>query len=292
MATIFVMTAFAPAVNNINSSHENLSSIKSSPYIVMNETNLKSSFMLKSYKTSNNIFKNYVEYNLTFTTNKINTVNNIINIENKYGKVIVSPESNHINLTIILYNHGKTLKSKNLKINPEVSGGYDYCSNTYYKYPSGYFARLQVTKIEVSSLSLDTLPEIIAVFGEVVVTEEGLILKSIPDYIYEVVVPVFLSTTAALAADYALLYTDAVSNHEPAIYLDLGTSWGTQWYNFYRIGVYGEEGAFTGIYNSNHGTYVPIGITGGRNYSPNSPDFFAEYDPHSSVWNPYQEPPW
>jgi len=294
MAAIFVMMAFVPVVHSNSSLKSNSDVVHSSPYIKDNGNRSRNILKLKSYKITNNVPGNYMKYNLTFMApNNIAKSGNIITIENKYGKVNVYSNLNYVNLSIILYTgHNDKISKVNGVTNvPDVNNGYDYCSNAYYKYPNGHTARLEVTKIEVSSLSLYTVPEIIAVFGEVVVTESGMLIRSVSSLgdvlssLLEVLIP-------TLAADYALLYADAEAQHEPTIYLDLGASWGTKWYNFYQIGAYGEEGLFTGQFNSNNGYYMPVSIAGGHCYSPTSAKFYEEYGSHESVWNPYQEPPW
>lgn len=75
------------------------------------------------------------------------------------------------------------------------------------------------------------------------------------------------------------LYKGSNQNHDPTVYFD--------------IGVNGEEGGFTGSANAySSGTFIPVALAGGHNYSPESWQFFAEFDPHNSVWNPLEEPSW
>lgn len=151
-------------------------------------------------------------------------------------------------------------------------------SNLYTKYPSGYKAALDVTKVDVQSLSVYTITEVIADFGIYVGREITVIIESVPESAVAI-----LGIAAVLAADYAYLYGYALFYNYPTIYFDVGASVGTQWYNFFDVGIYGEEGVFTGDYNSNNGLFIPTVVSAGLPYS---------LSPHSNVWNPFAEPPW
>ena len=54
------------------------------------------------------------------------------------------------------------------------------------------------------------------------------------------------------------------------------------------IDLYGEEGLFSGQFNSNNGYCMPVKIEGGNSYNPTSPKFYEEYSSHESVWNPFR----
>ncbi len=148
----------------------------------------------------------------------------------------------------------------------------------YYKYPPNYKAILVVMTIGVSALSVYSIAGIVALFGEVVATEDGTIEAFDPEF-----TPILPEITAAVAADFAYLHGYALIHGYPTVYIDTGASIGTQWFNFFRIGAYGEEGVFTWDYNNqSSGYYFPILTTGSS----------ESYQIHSGVWNPGAEPPW
>ncbi|EQD50883.1 hypothetical protein B1A_13303, partial [mine drainage metagenome] len=86
------------------------------------------------------------------------------------------------------------------------------------------------------------------------------------------------------SAEFGYLVAYALYNHYPTVYLDLGASWGTQWWNFYQIGFYGEGGVYTGnIYQDGYPYYYdPLQSTYG----------FNAMAIHYSNFNPYAQPPW
>lgn len=90
---------------------------------------------------------------------------------------------------------------------------------------------------------------------------------------------------AALLADYAFLYGYALYHNSTTMYIDVEGSWGTQWYNFYQLGAYGEEGVFSGNFNSNSGTFYPVCIAGVSDL-----ETISAMNPHSGVWNPMPSP--
>ncbi len=280
MISIFLMVSFVPLSDNV--SHNNAIN-KNLPQVSSNKNVIKSTFnplKLDRYNYSLNKTNNILHINILFNLNNNMVKNQSIIKSGNFGEVNVFSSGNNIymNITIIPNNNAG-----------KVPLG---CSNVYYKFPKNYAAVLSVTKIPI--ITTTDITEIMAVFGEVVATGVSVTVSSAPAYaeasIASTVVPVVV---AVLAANYVAMDVYAYENHDPTVYFDIGASWGTQWWNFYSIGVYGEEGAFTGSANSHSsGTFIPVAIAGGRNYSPTSPEFYEEYFPHNSVWNPYQEPPW
>ncbi|QRF75544.1 hypothetical protein Thermo_01047 [Thermoplasmatales archaeon] len=91
---------------------------------------------------------------------------------------------------------------------------------------------------------------------------------------------------AALLADCAFFYGYALYHNSPTMYIDVGGSWGTQWYNLYQLGAYGKEGVFSGNFNSNSGTFYHVCIAGVGGL-----EAISAMNPHSGVWNPNAEPP-
>ena len=151
----------------------------------------------------------------------------------------------------------------------------------YSKSPSGHWAVLSVARLGIYTLSIYSIPDIVATIGSVVVIQSGKVALEIPE------TSVLLGAIITiLAADYAYMYGMAEMNQQPSIYMELGGSIGTQWYNFYQVGVYGEEGYYTGVYNVNGAWYNPIATSAtGSNY-------LTTLMSHYGVWNPNAEPPW
>jgi hypothetical protein len=198
--------------------------------------------------------------------------------------------------TVSVYSHGNTIyMDLTVRIAKNIKGVAGDCSGTYYKFPKNHEAALEVVKIpEIFGVSP---ADIIAVFGAAVATGIGGLESAVEgaSYIAYAAVGAEIADTigVVLAADYLALSAYAHSQNDPTVYFDIGVSWGTKWWNFEEIGMYGEEGAFTGSADSHSsGLFVPVALAGGHNYSPKSWKFFAQYSPHNSVWNPFQEPPW
>ena len=210
---------------------------------------------------------------------------NSITLNNNYSSSKVTVSGNKINLTITS-NVGKSNKimSHNNRINninysPDTSSA--MCTHTYWKYPQNYKAALVVTKVSVEPLNVYSIAVIVGMMGNIAYSDVSIAGEAVGAL-------AAVSAGAgiilgALAADYIALYTYASSNHYPTIYIDFGASIGTQWRNFYALGVYVEEGVFTGNYDSGNGEYMPIVST--------SQSLYAN-TPHSSPWNPFGEPPW
>ncbi len=216
---------------------------------------------------------------------------NSITLNNNYSSSKVTVSGNKINLTITNQLSKKNIiipqnnKIKGIHNSPEVSDNVLSSRSVHLKFPKDYAAALVVTKIGVSSVSTDSLSFIVGVMGEVVPADADAAIGALAGLSAASIVGAVVvgAVIAALAADYAALYYYASSGHYPTMYLDIGVSIGTQWWNSYDIGTYGEEGAFTGNYNSGNGMYIPLVST-----STNLNAFM----PHAGVWNPYAEPPW
>ena len=174
----------------------------------------------------------------------------------------------------------------------DTKGAPGDCVGTYYKFPKNHEAALSVVKIP--ALSSDASPaDIIAVFGEAVLVGSSTVLGAISDFLAALADSALTPIIAVLAADYVALNVYAYTQHDPIVYFELCISWDTQWWHFYDIGAYGEEGAFIASADSHSsGLFVPVALARSHNYSPKSWKFFAQYSPHNSVWNPFQEPPW
>ncbi len=124
-----------------------------------------------------------------------------------------------------------------------LSGSY-VSSSIHYKYRSGHEAVLDVTRVDVLPLSFDTIAQVLAIFGEVVATETGTVVTINPE-----LAELTLAVVTAVAADFGVLYAYALDNGYKSVYLDIGGSWGIYWYNFWQLGVYGEEGAYSNNFN-------------------------------------------
>ncbi len=97
-----------------------------------------------------------------------------------------------------------------------------------------------------------------------------------------------LTFVTALAADLLYLYADAAATGYPSFYVDFGTSWGTGLFNFFgNLGLYGEEGLYSGAYDTYNALYIPVLIGGGHSNAIANGEI-----PHTGVWNPLDEPPW
>ena len=107
--------------------------------------------------------------------------------------------------------------------------------DTYTKLQSWYNAILTVTRIGVPQLTVDYAATVGIILGEVVEYEEDEILVIEPKAIV-------LAEGAAtvLLGDLLLLYGWASILQGPKIYIAEGLSYEMQWYNFFKIGVYGE----------------------------------------------------
>jgi len=280
IAAIFVMVSFAPVTNATNNTDQRVNVVTSDISAQPHASNLNGKQInVVKYNDSVNMLSNRIYMNMAFSVTNNTGNNQHITEHGKFGNVSVFELGNRIylNMTII----------PNNKIN-KVPGD---CSNIYYKFPKNHEAALYVTKLPVISGASDAT--IIAVFGEVVSGEVG----SLEGAVYygsaaaSIVLPGLLAPiVAALALDYIAIDAYASENHDPTVYFDLGASWGTKWYNFYDVGIYGEEGAFTGTADSgSSGIYIPVSIAFGDSakYPP-----LSGYAPHTGVWNPNEEPPW
>ena len=97
-----------------------------------------------------------------------------------------------------------------------------------------------------------------------------------------------LTFVTALAADLLYLYADAAATGYPSFYVDFGMSWGTGLFNFFgNLGLYGEEGLYSGAYDTYNALYIPVLIVGGNSNAIANGEI-----PHTGVWNPLDEPPW
>lgn len=281
IAAIFVMVSFAPVTNATNNTNSSVNTVTSDISAQPHTSNLKNKRInVVQYNDSVNMINNLIYMNMVFSVTNNTGNNQHITEHGKFGNVSVFESGNRIylNMTII----------PNNKIN-KVPGD---CSNIYYKFPKNHEAALYVTKLPVISGASDAT--IIAVFGAVVSGEVGSlggVLSSAGGvYAAGVLGAIIAPVVAALALDYIAIDIYASENHDPTVYFDLGASWGTKWYNFYDVGVYGEEGAFTGTADSgSSGVYIPVSIAFGdsADYPP-----LSGYAPHTGVWNPNEEPPW
>jgi hypothetical protein len=281
ISAIFVMVSFAPVANATNNTNQSVNTVTSDISVQPHASNLISKQInVVKYNDSINMLSNHIYMNMVFSVTN-NTGNNQHITENgKFGNVSVFASGNRIylNMTIIPSN----------KIN-KVPGD---CGNIYYKFPKNHKAALSVTKLPVISGASDAT--IIAVFGAVIssgVGSLGGVLSSADVFAAGVFGSIIVPVVAALAVDYVALDIYASEHHDPTVYFDLGASWGTQWYNFYDVGVYGEEGAFTGTADSgSSGLYIPIVVDGPGSLSLKT--ITLSHLPHTGVWNPYEEPPW
>ena len=267
---IFIALACMPAVDNTH--------IYNKPEeIGLNSKQVKTLLTTEGY--SRYFRNNDLEMNFTFHySGKPLSAQHVVK-EGDYGMVSV-------------YSNGDTIQMDlTVRIAKNIKGVAGDCNGTYYKFPKNHEAALEVVKIpEIFGVSA---ADVIAVFGAAVSTGigelgstvEGL---SIPAYL-AVSSEIAVTILPLLIGDYVALSAYAHSNHDPTVYFDLGVSWGTKWWNFEEIGVYGEEGAFTGSADSHSsGLFVPVEVAGGKG-GYNS---LFDLTPHTSVWNPFQEPPW
>ncbi len=227
----------------------------------------------------NSIANIWANYSVNTKLLKMNMGNNTT-IVSQFGLVQVNVTGNMLSLFISINN------SENAQVvNTSVADSMipNLASSTfnfqiYYKFPTHFSAALAVVTARVSELSVYTIADIVVEFGEVVAVDGA----AISSFNWELapLIPVIIG---ALAVDFIYLYSYAVDNDDSSIYFDIGGSVGNQWYNFFDVGGYGEEGVFTGAYNQqDNGVYIPLLTTGG---------IFA-YDAHTGVWNPMAQPPW
>ena len=169
---------------------------------------------------------------LVFSVNR-SSAKQVIIEKGRFGTVTVfsSGSKIYLNMSIIRQN------------NAHVPGD---CVGTYYKYPQNHEAVLVVMKIPVTETSDFTTAKIVAFFGEVVSTGIGDAVGDASAAAAAGASAAFVAVlAAALAVDFVAVYLYALANHDPTFYFDTRASWGTAWYNFYQVGVYGEEGTFT-----------------------------------------------
>ncbi|HII82048.1 MAG TPA: hypothetical protein HA269_01950 [Ferroplasma sp.] len=279
MAAIFVMMAFVPVTDNFSSGAFDKSTVAASHSTPLNKyptRHVPGSLTLDKYHGNVNVMEKKMNINMVFSVN-YSSAKQVIIEKGHFGTVTVFSSGSRIylNMSIIRQN------------NAHVPGD---CVGTYYKYPQNHEAVLVVMKIPVIETSDFTKARIVAFFGEVVSTAIGDAVGDASAAAAAGALAAFGAVAAALAVDFVAVYLYALANHDPTFYFDTGTSWGTAWYNFYQVGVYGEEGAFTGTAQSHSsGIYVPLAIAGGNGASYNS--ILAMF-PHSSVWNPFDEPLW
>jgi hypothetical protein len=280
MAAIFIMMAFVPVANNSSSGAYDKYAV--APSIAFNNhanRNVSNLLRLDKYRGNVNVMDRKINMYMAFQLNGRHTERNQTIIERgRFGTITVISLGNmiYMNMTILHQNSTHSIPGD--------------CIGTYYKYPDHHESVLFVMKIPVVETSDFTAAKMIAFFGGVFSDETGSILSRIPWEDVAAAAGAFAAVGAALAVDYIALDTYATASHDATVYFDTGASWGTEWYNSYEIGVYGEEGAFTGTAQSHSsGIYIPLAEAGGKGPSYNS--LFA-MDPHSSVWNPFDEPPW
>ncbi|WMT51034.1 MAG: hypothetical protein RE471_08650 [Ferroplasma sp.] len=267
VAVMFIMLALVPAADNMHVSNKAQ---------IGDLTTGQNQSLIKTENYTYHFGRQEINMNLTFIYSGNYMQSQHIVKTGNYGIVSVYSNGNRIYLNLTVK------RTKDFK---EVSGD---CIGTYYKFPKNHEAVLSVIKIP--ALSPGTSPaDIVAVFGEAVIAGSSNLLGAISDFLAALADSALVPVIAVLAADYVALNIYADTQHDPTVYFDLGVSWDTQWWHFYDIGAYGEEGAFTGSPDSHSsGVYVPLAIGGGK-FGKNP--LFA-MAPHKSVWNPFEEPPW
>lgn len=212
-----------------------------------------------------------------------------ITIATPFGYSQVNVSGNHLTLqlSVVTSNNSTSvtnstlmgISSPDVLFSPSISVA--YWLGMYSKSPSGHWAVLSVARLGIYTLSIYSIPDIVATIGSVVVIQSGKVALEIPE------TSVLLGAIITiLAADYAYMYGMAEMNQQPSIYMELGGSIGTQWYNFYQVGVYGEEGYYTGVYNVNGAWYNQIAT------SASGSNYLTTLMSHYGVWNPNAEPPW
>ncbi len=155
----------------------------------------------------------------------------------------------------------------------------EYYFHLYTRSLSGYNAILAVTRVDVPQLAVYSVATIGIMLGTVAAYEESAILSIQPEAI-----GILPYTLTLLMANMAILYAYAVVEHGPTIYINYGFSYVTQRYNFYNIGVYGEEGIYMSNYATSNGLYEPMMTS----YGPGSASMIFHY----GAWNPNAQPPW
>ena len=201
------------------------------------------------------------------------------------GKVSVSfrghrmyiTSSVHITDKLNLSNTYHKRENNPLIATDSMPGSFYY--HIYTKSLSGYNAILSVTRVGIPQLSVYSVATVGIMLGEVVAYEEGAIISIDP-----AAASILPYTAAIILANTLYLYAYALSHHAPTIYIDVGFSYGTQWYNFYNIGAYGEEGMYMSNYDSSGGLYEPLMTS----YGPGTASIFS----HHGAWNPNAQPPW
>ena len=234
--------------------------------------------------------ENVIWVHFELNGNYPNNANHTAIIKTSYSTVKVSISKDNLNYTMAFFtslnaknSHPASTANRSGPSHPSLItastslGATDSVTSIHYKYPSGHEAMLVVSRMAVFALSIYSLPDIIAIIGTTVANDIKIIATADPASS-----ELLLALAVDLAADYATLYAQAEYNHEPTIYLKIGFSWGTQWYNFWQLGVYGEEGLYTADYQYNSGLYMPLFSTGSLPYA---------LEPYFGTWNPFAEPP-
>lgn len=266
-----VVLWFSPAVDDSN--HPLLNGSPSASTSVMQATN--SGYYLIS-DNRNSVIDVWINYSVNVGSDI--SIGNNVTINSPSGTVQVNVSGQMVQLLMVINESPSTGGANISNVNYTFPPPDPPFVQAYPKYPTNYAAMLVVMTIEVYALSIYSIAQIVALFGEVVVTEDGYLVAFQPEL--TVVLP---AITAAIAVDFAYLYGYALAYDYLSIYIDVGGSVGTQWFNFFHIGAYGEEGVFTGDYNDQaSGYYVPLLTTGGG----------SSYNVHADVWNPGAEPPW
>ena len=154
-----------------------------------------------------------------------------------------------------------------------------FYAHLYTKSLSGYNAGLFLERIPIYSLTVYSVGTVGLMLGAAVGYGEGIIISFNPEAVGAVAY-----IAGLLIADLGALYAYATLKHVATIYFEEGFSYGTQWYNFYNIGAYGEEGTYNAYYESSNGIYTPL-ITSFGLYT-------TAMIPHTGAWNPNAQPPW
>lgn len=267
VAVIFIMLALVPAVDNMHASNK---------IQITDLTSSRNKSLIKTEGYTSHFDRKEINMNLTFLYSGNYMQSQHIVKKGNYGVVSVYSNGNHIYLNLTV---------KPTRSFTEVPGD---CIGTYYKFPKNHEAVLSVVKIPALSPGASPADRV-AVFGEAVIAGSSTVLGALSDFLAALADSALVPVIAVLAVDYVVLNVYADTQHDPTVYFDLGVSWDTQWWHFYDIGAYGEEGAFTGSASSHSsGVYVPLAIGGGK-FGKNP--LFALV-PHTSVWNTFEEPPW
>ena len=274
IAVAFVMVSFSSVGDNTSQVQQNNSLTFNPAAQGLVASNYSDSITNNGHNSITNIWANY-----TVNTKllKMNMGNNTT-IVSQFGLVQVNVTGSTLSLFISI-NNSENAQVVNTSVADSMIPNLDPPNfQIYYKFPTHFSAALVVMTVGVSSLSVYTIAGVVADFGEVGAVEGGYI-----EAFNAELTPLIPVIIAGIAVDFADLYGYALVNDYPTIYIDIGGSVGNQWYNFFDVGAYGEEGVFTGAYDQqDNGTYLPILTTGGS----------SSYDPHTDVWNPNAQPPW